>query len=428
MTMTFRKAERSAVWLKIGAQGPSGSGKTLGALALARALAAGVGNGRVALVDTENASASLYADRFDFDTLNLEPPYTSARYLEALRLAVEAGYGAVVVDSLSHQWAGDGGILARKEAVDARGGNSFTNWGPFTKEHEAFKAALLALPVHVIATLRTKQDYVMEADSRGKQMPKKVGLAAIQREGMEYELSIMFELQMDHRAATSKDRTGLFAGELVDLTDAATGKRLRAWLASGKPLATTTTAAPAPNAAPASAPVPAPPAPAGESEMTLEQALAFPFPFRKNTTQHGKPLGAPGLFERKDLDSIVEWVLQRRVEHNNPTWQADFLEAVGLVTAHWDAQQTTLPLDEPPPPAAPGEKQVAAPAPGAVAAAIDPAAAPTAKRNGKAAEKQEKQPHSFGHVPGLEDDPLGVGDARPMARTTSMDPALERAR
>ena len=96
------------------------------------------------------------------------------------------------------RWVEYGGILSRKEAVDARGGNSFTNWGPFTKEHEAFKAALLALPVHVIATLRTKQDYVMETDSRGKQMPKKVGLAAIQREGMEYELSIMFELQMDH--------------------------------------------------------------------------------------------------------------------------------------------------------------------------------------------------------------------------------------
>jgi hypothetical protein len=232
--ISFRRATRQAVKLKIGIQGPSGSGKTLGALALARGLAGK--SGRIAFIDTENDSASLYADRYEFDTLGLSAPYESRRYVEAIRAAAEAGYHVVIVDSLSHQWAGPGGILDRKEQADKRGGNQFTNWQPFTKEHEAFKAELLAAPVHLICCLRTKQDYVLE-EKGGKQAPKKVGLAAIQREGMEYEFSINFELQMDHRASASKDRTSLFDEQLSDLTNPDVAKKLRAWLATAEQLA-----------------------------------------------------------------------------------------------------------------------------------------------------------------------------------------------
>lgn len=235
----FKKAVRSAVKIKIGLQGPSGSGKTLGALALAKMLANG---GQIAVIDTENGSASLYADRFDFDTLQLDPPYTSRRFEDAINAAVQAGYAVVVIDSLSHQWAGEGGILSRKEAADARPGtNSFTNWGPFTKEHEAFKASILHAPVHVVATLRTKQEYVLAENNKGKQVPKKMGMAPIQREGMEYEFSIAFELQMDHKATASKDRTGLFDGQLVDLLDPAVGQRVLSWLSSAQPAPATIT-------------------------------------------------------------------------------------------------------------------------------------------------------------------------------------------
>jgi len=235
--MQFKKATKEQVKLKLGMQGPAGSGKTEGALALATRIAVAEG-GRVAVIDSENGSASLYADRYDFDTLTLGAPFTSARYMEAIDTAVAAGFKVVIIDSLSHQWAGDGGILSRKEAKDARGNsNSYTNWAAFTKEHEAFKAALLAAPVHIISTLRTKTEYVLTENARGKQEPKKLGTAPIQRDGMEYEFSVMWELQMDHMAASSKDRTSLFDGRLVDLTKAETAAELLRWLKSGAELA-----------------------------------------------------------------------------------------------------------------------------------------------------------------------------------------------
>lgn len=235
MTMQFKQAERTTVKLKIGVQGPSGSGKTWGALALARNI---VGpKGKIAVIDTENESASYYADQFKFDVLNLAAPYSSARYVEALKAAIAAGYDIVVVDSLSHQWAGEGGILSRKEALDQSkpSANTWTNWAKFTKEHELFKTRLLEAPVHIIGTLRTKQDYVLETNSNGKQAPRKVGLAAIQREGMEYELGVVFNVNMDHTATASKDRTGLFSVEdPINLADPKVGKALTEWLGSAK--------------------------------------------------------------------------------------------------------------------------------------------------------------------------------------------------
>lgn len=238
MTIQFQKAERSRVRLKIGVQGPSGSGKTDGALAVARVLAGQAG--KIALIDTEKGSASLYSDRYDFDTLDIEPPYLSSKYEAAIDAAAEAGYEVLVIDSISHQWDGDGGILARKEAVDARGGNSWTNWRAFTKEYNQFVGKLLSAPLHIIVTMRSKQDYVLEANDKGKQAPRKVGMKAIQREGAEYELTVNFDVQMDHRAKASKDRTNLFGDSLWDLRDPKTGRLLTEWLASAKPLALAT--------------------------------------------------------------------------------------------------------------------------------------------------------------------------------------------
>lgn len=259
----FTPATRRAVKLKLAIQGPSGSGKTLGALALAHGLAAG---GKIAVIDTENGSASLYAERFAFDTLDLRPPYTSARYLEAITAAAEAGYAVVVIDSLSHEWVGEGSILSRKESDDARpGANSYTNWGKYTKEHEGFKAGILGAPIHVIATMRAKQDYILETNEKGKQQPRKIGLAPIQREGMEYEFTTVWEVQMTHHATTSKDRTGLFGEEAVDLCSPALPKRLLAWLASatvdnGRGGTSTASAGPKGDAAPVSSPAaPTPP-------------------------------------------------------------------------------------------------------------------------------------------------------------------------
>ena len=232
--MVFKKAERKQAKLKIAMTAPSGGGKTLSALLLARKMGK-----RIAVADTENGSASLYAGSadlgidFEYDTLEITPPYTTQKYLDSIKSAQMAGYDVLIIDSASHLWAGDGGLLAKKESLDARGGNSYTNWAGITKEHEAFKAAILSAEIHLIVTMRSKQEYVLESNDKGKMAPKKVGLAPIQRDGMEYEFTTVFDIAMNHEAAVSKDRTGLFDGKLFKITGE-TGQLFVDWLSSGK--------------------------------------------------------------------------------------------------------------------------------------------------------------------------------------------------
>lgn len=223
----FVKAEKKKAKLRLGISGPSGSGKTYSALRLAKGL-----GGKIAVIDTEKGSASLYATSFDFDVLELTPPYTTEKYIEAIGEASQAGYEVVIVDSISHAWAGEGGILQQKEQVDSRGGNSFTNWAKFTPKQERFIASIVGAPLHVICTMRSKQDYIMESNSQGKQAPKKIGLAPVQREGFEYELTTMFDVAINHDAQTSKDRTGLFVDKIFQITEK-TGIELKEWLNSG---------------------------------------------------------------------------------------------------------------------------------------------------------------------------------------------------
>ena len=244
----FRRAERSQVKLKIALTGPSGSGKTMSALLIA----SGIGK-KIALVDTENYSASLYGDRFEFDTLAFEPPYLVQKYTAAIEAAEQAGYDVLIIDSITHAWAGEGGLLAKKESMDARGGNSFANWGAISKEHEQFKAKLLNCKLHLICTMRSKQDYVLETNEKGKQTPRKVGLAPIQRDGMEYEFTTVLDMAMDHNAVASKDRTGLFDGQIFKPTKK-TGEDLLTWLQQAKPVPALVEA-PAPTE-PAEAPAP----------------------------------------------------------------------------------------------------------------------------------------------------------------------------
>lgn len=230
----FQKAERRKVHLKIALTGPSGAGKTYSALMLAR----GLGK-KVALVDTENGSASLYADRFEFDTVTMSPPYTTTKYIQAINEAIKLGYDVLVLDSLSHAWAGDGGILARKEQLDAGGGGSksgYANWAKFSKEHEQFKAAILNAGIHIVASMRSKTEYAL-VEERGKQVPKKVGMAPVQRDGMEYEFTTVFDLDITHHATVSKDRTGLFAEQPPFVINDKAGQDFMAWLASAKPAA-----------------------------------------------------------------------------------------------------------------------------------------------------------------------------------------------
>lgn len=223
----FQKAKRTRAKLKLAITGPSGSGKTYSALRLATGL-----GGKIAFIDTESGSASLYSDRFDFDVVELAPPYTVEKFIECINAAVEAKYDVLIIDSISHQWRGEGGILNKKEQLDARGGNSFTNWAKLTPEQERFMGSLLHAPIHTICTMRSKQEYAMVDGGNGKQKIQKLGLAPIQRDGVEYEFTTVLDVAMNHEAEASKDRTGLFVDRMFKI-DEQTGKDLKAWLESG---------------------------------------------------------------------------------------------------------------------------------------------------------------------------------------------------
>jgi KaiC/GvpD/RAD55 family RecA-like ATPase len=184
--MTFKKAVRQRVKARIGICGPAGSGKTMSALKLAFGI---VGtDGRIAVLDTENESASLYAHLGDYDTDVIKPPFTVDKYINGIREAERNGYDLLIIDSLSHAWAGTGGILEYVDAkADAARGNKFAGWREATPKHNSLVDAMLQSPMHIIATMRSKTEYILVEDEKGKKVPKKVGMAPVQREGMDYE-------------------------------------------------------------------------------------------------------------------------------------------------------------------------------------------------------------------------------------------------
>lgn len=227
----FTRAERKQVPLKIGITGPAGSGKTMSALLIAEGIAE-VEKSRIALIDTEKCSASLYSDRFDFDICEIDPPYSVDKYIDGIKRALEAGYKILIIDTISHAWSGEGGLLQQKEMLDAHKGNQFANWAPITKMQEQFIAKILHSDIHIITTMRSKTEYIL-VDDGGKQKPKKVGLAPVQRDGIEYEFTTVFDLSMNHTAEVSKDRTNLFDGKIFKPTKE-TGLTLIDWIKDGK--------------------------------------------------------------------------------------------------------------------------------------------------------------------------------------------------
>jgi hypothetical protein len=224
----FRKAERRQAKLRLALCGPSGSGKTYSALLIARGL---MPNGQIALIDSERGSGELYADLTPYDAASLEPPFTPSRYIELIQQAEQDGYDVLIIDSLSHAWTGEGGILDLHDKATAasRTGNSFMAWREVTPKHNALVDTLLGVNLHVIVTLRTKTAYDVIEDN-GKKKPVKIGLAPVQRDGLEYEFTTVLDLSVDsHVATATKDRTRLFDGEHFVPT-VATGAALRAWL------------------------------------------------------------------------------------------------------------------------------------------------------------------------------------------------------
>lgn len=224
----FQKATRKKAKLRLALCGPSGSGKTYSALLIA----SGIG-GPIAVVDTEHGSAELYADITDYDACQVTPPYTPDKYTDAIREAEKSGYNVLILDSLSHAWAGEGGFLDQVDKRKAAGGNQFAPWREVTPQHNRLIDTILASSCHIIVTMRSKTVYEVTKNSKGKAVPVKVGTAPIMREGVDYEFQVVFDLAIDrHIASTSKDRTSLFDGEFFTPTTD-TGKKLIGWLNSG---------------------------------------------------------------------------------------------------------------------------------------------------------------------------------------------------
>lgn len=230
----FKKASRTQTKLRLAITGPSGSGKTYGALLIAKGL---VGpKGKIAVIDTENNSASYYSDKFNFDTAAMNPPYTVEKYIKAITEAAETGYDCIIVDSLSHAWAGEGGVLQQKELLDQRpNSNSYTNWGKLTPQQNKLVSSVLHAPINIICTMRAKTEYILVTNEKGKQAPKKVGLTPIQRDGFEYEFDVFIDIDLESQMAiASKDRLGLFPKEAFKISDKV-GLAVRKWQLQDQP-------------------------------------------------------------------------------------------------------------------------------------------------------------------------------------------------
>lgn len=226
----FQKAVRKKAKLRLLLTGPSGSGKTYSALLLAQ----GLGATKIAVIDTEKGSASLYAHLCDFDVLELDPPYNPERFIEAIKGASDAGYEALIIDSTTHEWSGVGGCLEMVDKLASAKfrGNTWSAWNDVTPRHRAFIDALLRAPLHIIATSRSKTE-TAQVEEGGKKKVVKLGMKAEQRDGLEYEFTTVLDLSHEtHLAMVTKDRTGIFGAD-PELVTKDTGARLLRWLEAG---------------------------------------------------------------------------------------------------------------------------------------------------------------------------------------------------
>ena len=225
--MQLQKATRRRAKIKMALQGPSGSGKTFSSLQIAYGLCGDWS--KIAVVDTEQGSAHLYSHLGVFGIIELSDTFSPERYTEAIDTCVKAGMEVIILDSVTHEWEY---LLDYHASLP---GNSFTNWSKVTPRHNAFVQKILSSPCHIICTVRTKTDYVM-TEKNGKQVPEKVGLKSVQRDGLDYEMTLVFDLDIKNNATASKDRTGLFHGKPEQKLSVETGKLIADWCNNGDPV------------------------------------------------------------------------------------------------------------------------------------------------------------------------------------------------
>lgn len=225
----FNKAVKQESKLRMAITGPSGSGKTYTALAIASALA----NGKpIAVVDTEHGSASKYADLWGFDVANMHAPFHPDKFVAALREAEAAGYAVIILDSISHAWAGTGGVLdiVDEAAKRSKSGNTYMAWKEGTPVQNKLIDAIVQSGIHVIATMRSKTEYVLADTGNGKQAPRKVGMAPVQRDQFEYEFDVVLDMDIDNNAIVSKTRCPALTGRVFAKPGADVAGILAGWL------------------------------------------------------------------------------------------------------------------------------------------------------------------------------------------------------
>lgn len=219
--MQLRQSQRKKAKIKMALQAPSGAGKTMSAILLAKGLC-NADLSRVAVIDTENGSADLYAHLGNYNVISLRPPFTAQQYVEAIEICEKAGMEVIIIDSISHCWDY---LLDYHSSL---AGNSFTNWAKIKPLEKTFMDKILQSNAHVIATMRTKQDYVLNQKD-GKFIPEKVGLKAVQRDGVDFEFTLVLDLDIKHYATASKDRTGLFMDKPEFKITPETGSKILEW-------------------------------------------------------------------------------------------------------------------------------------------------------------------------------------------------------
>lgn len=257
----FKKAVRKQAFLRLALMGPAGSGKTYTALLLAKHL----GCRKIAVIDSERGSAKLYSDLVDFDVCELES-FAAERYIDAIVFAERAGYDCIIIDSLSHAWAGKDGILEYKDKRTdlSRSKDSFgAGWRDATPLHNKLVDSILAFKGHVVATLRTKTEYVLEQGPNGKMTPRRVGMAPVQRDGVEYEFTVVGDFIEAEKLEITKTRCSRLAGELITRPGREMAETLLGWLNSGEA-----------DEAPAARPAPAAVPPAGPASRPLPNPIA----------------------------------------------------------------------------------------------------------------------------------------------------------
>lgn len=232
MAFELEDAKRSRSFFRGALIGPSGVGKSYSALRLAFGISE---TGSVAMIDTENRSGALYA-KVNKDGIGkwkhgvILPPYTVSKYGEAIDACVDAGIEVIIIDSLSHAWAGSGGLLEKKGNIEAKTGNGWTAWREPTRDHLWLLEKILATPAHIICTVRAKMEFVQDRDQNtGKTVVRKVGMQPVQRDGLEFEFTSVIDMNQDHSASCSKDRTGIFDGKFFPLLTEDHGRQIREW-------------------------------------------------------------------------------------------------------------------------------------------------------------------------------------------------------